>query len=99
MFFLMIRPPPISTRTDTLFPYTPLFRSPAPGAGAVTTDFAELHDDLRAVARGLLGAVVADSAVDWGLLARSGWLGLEVPEALDGAGATFAEVEIGRAHV
>src|SRR3546814_8414014 len=23
----MIRPPPISTRTDTLFPYTPLFRS------------------------------------------------------------------------
>src|SRR3546814_19720907 len=26
-FFLMIRPPPISTRTDTLFPYTPLFRS------------------------------------------------------------------------
>src|SRR3546814_567566 len=26
-FFLMLRPPPISTRTDTLFPYTPLFRS------------------------------------------------------------------------
>src|SRR3546814_4177065 len=24
----MIRPPPISTRTDTLFPYTTLFRSP-----------------------------------------------------------------------
>src|SRR3546814_3458611 len=24
----MIRRPPISTRTDTLFPYTPLFRSP-----------------------------------------------------------------------
>src|SRR3546814_6978238 len=27
-FFLMIRRPPRSTRTDTLFPYTPLFRSP-----------------------------------------------------------------------
>src|SRR3546814_9765837 len=27
MFFLMIRRPPRSTRTDTLFPYTPLFRS------------------------------------------------------------------------
>src|SRR3546814_6853236 len=27
-FFLMIRPPPRSTRTDTLFPYTTLFRSP-----------------------------------------------------------------------
>src|SRR3546814_4797926 len=25
----MIRRPPRSTRTDTLFPYTPLFRSPA----------------------------------------------------------------------
>src|SRR3546814_10198771 len=25
----MLRPPPISTRTDTLFPYTPLFRSDA----------------------------------------------------------------------
>src|SRR3546814_20334630 len=27
-FFLMIRLPPRSTRTDTLFPYSPLFRSP-----------------------------------------------------------------------
>src|SRR3546814_16013956 len=27
-FFLMIRRPPSSTRTDTLFPYTTLFRSP-----------------------------------------------------------------------
>src|SRR3546814_11521062 len=26
----MIRPPPRSTRTDTLFPYTTLFRSPPP---------------------------------------------------------------------
>src|SRR3546814_4514427 len=26
-FFLMIRRPPRSTRTDPLFPYTPLFRS------------------------------------------------------------------------
>src|SRR3546814_15112511 len=34
LFFLMIRRPPRSTRTDTLFPYTTLFRSvgigPAP---------------------------------------------------------------------
>src|SRR3546814_12261457 len=28
--FLMIRRPPRSTRTDTLFPYTTLFRSPGP---------------------------------------------------------------------
>src|SRR3546814_4550415 len=31
IFFLMIRRPPRSTRTDTLFPYTTLFRS-APAA-------------------------------------------------------------------
>src|SRR3546814_5798043 len=30
LFFLMIRRPPISTRTYTLFPYTTLFRSAGP---------------------------------------------------------------------
>src|SRR3546814_18789931 len=30
VFCLMIRRPPRSTRTDTLFPYTTLFRSPMP---------------------------------------------------------------------
>src|SRR3546814_13709205 len=34
-FFLMVRRPPRSTRTDTLFPYTTLFRSPASYAYAV----------------------------------------------------------------
>src|SRR3546814_19903810 len=29
LFFLMFRRPPRSTRTDTLFPYTTRFRSPA----------------------------------------------------------------------
>src|SRR3546814_7353286 len=29
----MLRRPPRSTRTDTLFPYTTLFRSPAAGGG------------------------------------------------------------------
>src|SRR3546814_17536513 len=33
-FFLMSRPPPRSTRTDTLFPYTTLFRSGRLGVGA-----------------------------------------------------------------
>src|SRR3546814_4136805 len=31
--FLMIRRPPRSTRTDTLFPYTTLFRSPRSAGG------------------------------------------------------------------
>src|SRR3546814_8197476 len=39
-FFLMIRRPPRSTRTDTLFPYTTLFRS-AFGALALRDDLAE----------------------------------------------------------
>src|SRR3546814_11051251 len=34
-FFLMIRRPPRSTRTDTLFPYTTLFRSQLVGGGDV----------------------------------------------------------------
>src|SRR3546814_3564974 len=35
IFFLMIRRPPRSTRTDTLFPYTTLFRSHLAGHPAV----------------------------------------------------------------
>src|SRR3546814_20735196 len=38
-FFLMIRRPPRSTRTDTLFPYTTLFRShPVPQCIALFPD-------------------------------------------------------------
>src|SRR3546814_19308052 len=37
LFFLMIRRPPRSTRTDTLFPYTTLFRSPSAGIAAAIT--------------------------------------------------------------
>src|SRR3546814_18663110 len=44
MFFLMIRPPPRSTRTVTLFPYTTLFRS-------VAIFEEERHGDDLAVAR------------------------------------------------
>src|SRR3546814_11637467 len=34
-FFLMIRRPPRSTRTDTLFPYTTLFRSTCHNTGSM----------------------------------------------------------------
>src|SRR3546814_11002563 len=37
-FFLMIRPPPRSTRTDTLFPYTTLFRSLNSGVKIILID-------------------------------------------------------------
>src|SRR3546814_5918289 len=36
VFFLMIRRPPRSTRTDTLFPYTTLFRSPSAPSQVLT---------------------------------------------------------------
>src|SRR3546814_17968967 len=39
-FFLMIRRPPRSTRTDTLFPYTTLFRSLDTEDGVVELDVA-----------------------------------------------------------
>src|SRR3546814_4015049 len=37
LFFLMIRLPPRSTRTDTLFPYTTLFRSPSSSSSPRST--------------------------------------------------------------
>src|SRR3546814_1148347 len=43
VFFLLFRRPPISTRTDTLFPYTTLFRSP----GRCTSALARPRGNLR----------------------------------------------------
>src|SRR3546814_2924250 len=60
-FFLMIRRPPRSTRTDTLFPYTTLFRSPGRGRarGLFDLGFLELdmlaHDRVIFAERQLLG--------------------------------------------
>src|SRR3546814_5649009 len=61
----MIRPPPRSTRTDTLFPYTTLFRSPAFGQVVVGQGRAELlrlgpiivRPYRRAIGFGVLAAV------------------------------------------
>src|SRR3546814_4990757 len=44
-FFLMIRRPPRSTRTDTLFPYTTLFRSPADPSHRLASPSAPVSDD------------------------------------------------------
>src|SRR3546814_7954738 len=49
-FFLMIRRPPKSTRTDTLFPYTTLFRS----------------DDIRRATGAKVAAVTGDITTDEG---------------------------------
>src|SRR3546814_2800314 len=44
VFFLMIRRPPRSTRTDTLFPYTTLFRSHDSALGANISRSAQALD-------------------------------------------------------
>src|SRR3546814_9681018 len=54
-FFFMLRPPPRSTRTDTLFPYTTLFRSLAD----VPQSLAARNRQLGANARHRLVAVNA----------------------------------------
>src|SRR3546814_3191599 len=50
-FFLMIRRPPRSTRTDTLFPYTTLFRSRRGGRPARRPRFRAVPDGSRAPSR------------------------------------------------
>ncbi|MFE6921964.1 acyl-CoA dehydrogenase family protein [Nocardia sp. NPDC057663] len=65
------------------------------------TDFAEFHDDLRALARDLLAKSAGDP-VPWATVTEAGWPGLAAPVEFEGAGATFAEVavllgEVGRA--
>src|SRR3546814_9178468 len=63
-FFLMIRRPPRSTRTDTLFPYTTLFRSIGEPAVAVALELDALAArQLREFGQGKdeQFAVVADS--------------------------------------
>jgi alkylation response protein AidB-like acyl-CoA dehydrogenase len=57
----------------------------------------EFHDELREIARAALA-----KNPSWASYAEMGWLGLEVPEACGGAGATFEETavilhELGRA--
>src|SRR3546814_20785846 len=59
-FVLMIRRPPRSTRTDTLFPYTTLFRSVEQ---APRRDLPEEAPAIIAPAAGILGAPVADDRV------------------------------------
>src|SRR3546814_17396874 len=58
-FFLMIRRPPRSTRTDTLFPYTTLFRS---GGGAAVQATAGAHRAERASALPLRDNVAREGA-------------------------------------
>src|SRR3546814_14293898 len=97
VFFLMIRRPPRSTRTDTLFPYTTLFRS-----GQLLTDRAasagkacrfgrfgiapRLERNLGHLSDEILEGVVARDEIRLGI-------------DLDDRAAAALDGEIGRAHV
>ena len=59
----------------------------------MSSDYSEFHGELGAVARDVLGQA-AGIHVDHRQMAAAGWLGLEIPEELEGAGATFAEVAV-----
>src|SRR3546814_9976978 len=71
----MIRRPPRSTRTDTLFPYTTLFRSAEAGDGEIAHHLAVVHHDAAVehdaarLAAGLAGRELPELAgMDMGIV-------------------------------
>src|SRR3546814_12483378 len=79
VFCLMIRRPPRSKRSDTLFPYTTLFRSAAQGAVVLVADIEE--------AAAL--AVVAEIGAEGG---QAEPVGLDITEEEQWVAATVGEV-------
>src|SRR3546814_19350815 len=89
-FFLMIRRPPRSTRTDTLFPYTTLFRSGGP-------DAKPLLDRWRWFAVTLC-TTIATGILFWGVAEPLFHLN-EPPKMLGLEPGSDGAAKIGRAHV
>src|SRR3546814_15737490 len=98
----MIRRPPRSTRTDTLFPYTTLFRSAGPGAGGGA---GRLRHPGRGRCHQLARAKVAAPGPARAAITRLPWVGATPPmHARFGVGGVAPAcetslLEIGRAHV
>src|SRR3546814_8351407 len=92
-FFLMIRRPPRSTRTDTLFPYTTLFRSRGRSAGTAPVCLPKGRPPFRS------RATIRRNSRCRCLRPRGRWSG--GGERLEGRAARPAAggFEIGRAHV
>src|SRR3546814_15675969 len=103
IFFLMIRRPPRSTRTDTLFPYTTLFRSAAQRGQAVLRHGRHLAREFPAeeLHAGLLSPRQllrpAGAAVQGGVGARTPHLPLSPAGSTRGSIAPPVE-KIGRAR-
>src|SRR3546814_13099183 len=91
VFFLMKRRPPRSTRTDTLFPYTTLFRS-VPGGSGVGEDLQIVGRHARGIEQGERLALGIEGVESLRLaflpIARRA-----IPREEEGEG------QIGRAHV
>src|SRR3546814_20551906 len=85
-FFLMVRRPPRSTRTDTLFPYTTLFRSSL--GGAALHAYSTGHHVFR--------HADADVAMhgDGGLLVHAGAVVAGMPLDIDGQGGIHADGQV-----
>src|SRR3546814_10633987 len=102
----MIRRPPRSTRTDTLFPYTTLFRSPidilinnAGIALPAPIDDPSFDDAWAATLAVNLTAYTRTIRAALADLTRDGAGRIVNVASTEGPGATAAMAEIGRAHV
>src|SRR3546814_18344363 len=94
--FLMIRRPPRSTRTDTLFPYTTLFRSAASEVDTFNANLGALEQINIGLRKARPGSTNEASLLD----ERDRLLDKLSSQA--GVSATFdtnGAVKIGRAHV
>src|SRR3546814_17949090 len=109
-FFLMIRRPPRSTRTDTLFPYTTLFRSLEAQGSVFTNKYAEGYPGRRYYQGCAPSDEVETLAIDRAKqLFDAGFVNVQphsgaqangaVMLALTKPGATIMGMKIGRAHV
>src|SRR3546814_5584690 len=83
VFFLMIRRPPRSTRTDTLFPYTTLFRSISTKGGRQGSTGG---NPMKKCLQGLALAVAAGVALGGGAAAAEG-LKIGMITTLSGGGS------------
>src|SRR3546814_2622831 len=107
----MIRRPPRSTRTDTLFPYTTLFRSLADGPSDIGGELDRIRlpvglnldvapiDIISSEVRGQLAAEPAALRADFiiGQAVRAGAFGNDEVARVDGAGDAGARVVDGGA--
>src|SRR3546814_15997831 len=91
----MIRRPPISTRTDTLFPYTTLFRS-CSGLADLRVRAWRLHHDVREAARDRPGSA-ARGARDASAGTEAGRAGRSHPRAFAAARPVEADRGYGAA--